>query len=144
MNDDPFDLQRFLWAQQSCYSSVCRELADGRKTGHWMWFIFPQVAGLGRSATARRYAIQSRQEAVAYLEHPELGNRLSECCRLLLKHREQSARSILGGIDAMKLHSSMTLFASVSDQPVFGETLAAFYNAQRDAATLSILEQWAE
>jgi uncharacterized protein (DUF1810 family) len=142
--DDPFDLERFLWAQESTLEAVRRELGRGRKTSHWMWFIFPQVAGLGRSATAQRYAIRSAAEARAYLAHPLLGERLRECCELLLTHRGQEPESILGHVDAIKLRSSMTLFDSVSKEPVFGCVLAAFYDGCRDFATESVLQSWGE
>ncbi len=137
------DLQRFLWAQEGVIDSVREELRRGRKTSHWMWYIFPQVAGLGRSATAQKYAIQSVEEAKAYLDDPVLGERLRECSKLLLEHRESDAEHILGGIDALKLRSSMTLFARVSrGESVFRQVLDAFYGGVPDRATRDILKNW--
>ena len=136
-------LQRFLWAQEGVIDSVREELRRGRKTSHWMWYIFPQVAGLGRSATAQKYAIQSLDEAKAFLDDPVLGERLRECSKLLLEHRERDAESILGGIDAIKLRSSMTLFDRVSTgESVFRQVLDAFYNGEPDQSTLDILRGW--
>src|SRR5688572_30698624 len=106
----PFDLDRFVAAQEGVYRSALDELRAGRKTGHWMWFVFPQVAGLGSSDMSRRYAIGSLAEARAYLAHPILGARLRECARALLAVRGRGAEAILGDIDARKLRSSMTLF----------------------------------
>lgn len=136
------DLQRFLWAQEGVIDAVREELRRGRKTSHWMWYIFPQAAGLGRSVTAQKYAVQSMKEAAAYLDDPVLGARLRECCELLLAHRERDARDILGGIDALKLRSSMTLFQRVSDDGVFQQVLDAFYGGDPDPATLDILKSW--
>src|SRR4051794_7666052 len=107
---DPYDLSRFVTAQDGVYPDVVAELRRGRKTGHWMWFIFPQVAGLGRSSMAQRYAIGSLTEARAYLQHPVLGPRLVECATILLGNSDSTAEQILGTVDAMKLRSSMTLF----------------------------------
>ena len=108
--DDPFDLQRFVDAQASVYERVRAELRNGRKQSHWMWFIFPQIAGLGHSAMAQRYAISSLREAEAYLKHPVLGPRLRECTRLMLRIEGKSAHDILGSPDDLKFHSSLTLF----------------------------------
>jgi uncharacterized protein (DUF1810 family) len=119
---DTYDLRRFLNAQEEggTYEQALAELRVGRKTSHWMWFVFPQRAGLGQSAMSRRYAIGSAAEARAYLDHPVLGPRLLECSEALLAHGGRSAPEILGGIDATKLRSSMTLFAAVApEQPVF-------------------------
>src|SRR5215207_2816878 len=109
---DSFDLERFVDAQNAhgTYDDAVDELRRGRKTSHWIWFVFPQIAGLGFSATSRRYAISSLAEAKAYLEHPVLGPRLKECAELMTQVQGRSAEQILGGIDAQKLHSSMTLF----------------------------------
>ena len=134
------DLQRFLWAQEGVIDVVREELKRGRKTSHGMWFIFPQVAGLGRSATAQKYAIRSLAEAQAYLDDPVLGARLRECCALLLQHSDRDAGEILGGIDALKLRSSMTLFRCASDEALFQQVLDAFYDGEADRATLDILE----
>ena len=110
--DDQFDLDRFVAAQNSggTYEQALGELQVGRKSGHWMWFVFPQVSGLGQSATSRKYAISSLAEARAYLDHEVLGPRLLECALVLANHADQSAEDIFGGIDARKLRSSMTLF----------------------------------
>jgi uncharacterized protein (DUF1810 family) len=134
-----FDLERFVAAQDGVYPGVVAELRAGRKAGHWMWFVFPQVAGLGRSWMSRQYAIGSLREAQAYLGHPVLGPRLRECAALVLgTHR--SAEEVLGGIDAVKLRSSMTLFhRAAPDERVFVEVLERFYGGQPDPATDAIL-----
>jgi uncharacterized protein (DUF1810 family) len=139
---NPYDLQRFLYAQSGVFDSVLRELNAGRKNSHWMWFIFPQVSGLGRSSTAKHYAIASIEEARAYLAHPELSGRLRECCELLLRHRNRRAEDVLGGVDALKLRSSMTLFAGISDEPVFSAVLDAFFDGHPDPVTESTLDRW--
>jgi uncharacterized protein (DUF1810 family) len=135
---DSYDLQRFLDAQEEgcTYEQALSELRAGRKTSHWMWFVFPQRAGLGQSAMSRRYAISSAAEARAYLDHPLLGPRLVECSEALLAHDDRSAREILGGIDATKLRSSMTLFAAVApEQPIFQQVLARYFDGEGDKAT---------
>jgi uncharacterized protein (DUF1810 family) len=135
---DPDRLQRFVEAQDSggIYERALAELRAGRKTSHWMWFVFPQRAGLGQSETSRRYAISSPEEARAYLEHSVLGPRLIECAEALLGHEGKSAEEILGGIDAVKLRSSMTLFAGVApEQPVFQRILERYYDGRPDEAT---------
>jgi uncharacterized protein (DUF1810 family) len=135
-----FDLERFVTAQADVYAQALGELRAGRKTSHWMWFVFPQMAGLGQSATARHYGIASAAEARAYLEHPLLGPRLIECAQALLGHEGESALEILGGIDAIKLRSSMTLFEAVAEEPApFAAVLDAFYGGERDQATLALL-----
>ena len=124
------DLERFVTAQESggTYQRAVTELRKGRKTSHWMWFIFPQIAGLGRSAMAQAYAINNLAEAQAYLAHPVLGPRLVECAELVASHRGLSAEQIFGGIDAMKLRSSMTLFAHADpDQEVFGQVIDQYF-----------------
>jgi uncharacterized protein (DUF1810 family) len=132
-----FDLERFVTAQDPIYDRVVSELRAGRKTSHWMWFVFPQIAGLGRSPTAVRYAIASLDEARAYLDHPVLGPRLRECTRLVADHTGLSAFDIFGGIDALKLHSSMTLFAHAApDDPLFKTVLDRYFDAQADPNTL--------
>ena len=136
---DPFDLERFVRAQDPVYRDVQGELARGRKQTHWMWFIFPQVAGLGFSAMSQRYAIGSRAEAEAYLAHPVLGARLVECTGLVLAVEGRSINAILGAPDDAKFRSSMTLFGAVSDQPIFGDALARYFAGERDSATLEIL-----
>jgi uncharacterized protein (DUF1810 family) len=136
---DPFDLHRFVQAQEAVYSRVVRELAQGRKQSHWMWFIFPQMAGLGFSAMSQRYAIASRAEAKAYLAHPLLGPRLVECTGLVLAVTGKTINAILGAPDDAKFRSSMTLFAAVSDNAMFEEALARYFAGGRDPATLEIL-----
>lgn len=134
-------LDRFVEAQAHAYADALAELRDGRKESHWMWFIFPQIAGLGTSPTSRFYAIASLDEARAYLAHPLLGARLRECTEAVLAHAGTRAEAIFGGIDAVKLRSSMTLFDRVAggDNP-FGRCLAAFFDGQRDARTLALLD----
>jgi len=136
---DPFDLDRFVRAQNPVFGDVQGELARGRKQSHWMWFVFPQVAGLGFSAMSQRYAIGSRAEAVAYLAHPLLGPRLIECTRLVLMVEGRTINAILGAPDDAKFRSSMTLFGAVSNEPVFDQALARYFAGERDAATLEIL-----
>ena len=124
------DLERFVTAQDSggMYRRAVAELRRGRKTSHWMWFIFPQIAGLGRSATAQTYAISNLAEAQAYLAHPVLGPRLVECTEILASHRGLSAEQIFGGIDAIKLRSSMTLFARADpDQAIFRQVIDQYF-----------------
>ena len=135
-----FDLERFVAAQGHVYDDVVAELRSGRKTSHWMWFVFPQVAGLGRSGMSQQYAIRSLDEARAYLDHPVLGPRLRECAGLVLATPARSAEDIFGGIDAVKLRSSMTLFhRAAPDESVFGDVLDRFYGGARDQATDAIL-----
>ena len=135
---DGFDLQRFVDAQNAVYGTVVRELEEGRKRSHWMWFIFPQVEGLGSSPMAQRYAIGSRQEAEAYLQHPVLGERLTECTLLMLRHEGRSAHAILGSPDDLKFQSSMTLFADVSEKgSPFERALEVFYDGKRDPKTIA-------
>jgi uncharacterized protein (DUF1810 family) len=125
------DLERFVKAQDSggTYHQAVRELRNGRKTSHWMWFIFPQIAGLGRSAMAQAFAISDVAEAQAYLGHPMLGPRLVECAGIVASHRGLTAEQIFGGIDAIKLRSSMTLFAHADpEQPVFGQVIDQYYD----------------
>lgn len=136
---DPFDLDRFVQAQNPVFGAVQAELARGRKQTHWMWFVFPQVAGLGFSAMSQRYAIGSRAEAEAYLAHPLLGPRLIECTRLVLAVDGRTINAILGAPDDSKFRSSMTLFGAVSDEAVFDEALAKYFAGERDDATLEIL-----
>lgn len=138
---DPFDLQRFVDAQEPVYQRVLEELRRGRKASHWMWFVFPQIAGLGSSAMAQRFAIGSNAEAAAYLKHDVLGARLVECTRLVLAARDRSITDILGSPDDMKFRSSMTLFDAVSTQPIFSDAIEAFYTEGKDPATLSILKR---
>ena len=131
-----FDLARFLEEQEHAYDGVLDELRRGRKTGHWIWFIFPQVAGLGHSAMSQRFAIASLDEARAYLAHPVLGPRLRECITALLAVRGRTADEILGPLDAMKLRSSLTLFhRAAPDDPAFVEALDRLYGGSVDDAT---------
>ena len=140
--NDSCDLQRFVKAQAAVYRQVVAELSHGRKQSHWMWFIFPQIAGLGFSPMAQRFAIGSRAEAIAYLENDLLGPRLLECTRLVLAANEKTITDILGSPDDMKFRSCMTLFDAVSKQEIFAEAIAAFYPDGRDRATLAILETY--
>ncbi len=136
---DPYDLQRFVDAQHMVYSSVVAELRQGKKRSHWMWFIFPQVAGLGFSSMAERFAIGSREEAIAYLRHEVLGPRLRECTRLVLDVTNKTAHDIFGSPDDLKFHSSMTLFDAASSEPIFVDAIARYYGGEKDQATLGIL-----
>lgn len=138
--DDPFNLQRFLDAQLGTYESALSELRSGAKRGHWMWFIFPQLADLGRSAAAKFYGIRSLQEARAYHEHPLLRSRLIDCVEALMPFAgSRTAEEILGPIDAVKLKSSLTLFDIVKPDATFAAGLAAFCEGERDALTLALL-----
>ena len=131
------DLERFVAAQDPIYDRVVAELRAGRKRTHWMWFVFPQIAGLGRSPTSVRYALASLEEARAYLDHPVLGGRLRECTQIVADHSGLTAFDIFGGIDALKLHSSMTLFAHAApDDPLFKTVLDRYFDAQADPNTL--------
>ena len=135
---DPYDLQRFVDAQDrgGTYDGALAELRDGRKTSHWMWFVFPQIAGLGSSPMAQRYAISSLDEARAYLAHPVLGDRLRESARALTGLDTRSPDEVLGGIDAMKLRSSMTLFMRAApDEPLFAQVLDQYFGGAADDAT---------
>lgn len=133
-------LDRFVAAQDRVWTEVEAELAAGAKRSHWMWFVFPQIEGLGRSETARRYAIRDLDEARAYLAHPVLGPRLKAACDLMLRHRGQTPEAILGGIDAMKLRSSMTLFERADPaEKRFPAILDAFFQDRRCPRTLEYL-----
>ena len=134
-------LDRFLVAQRNSYGRALAELRAGRKRTHWMWFIFPQIDGLGRSSTAQHYAIKSREEAKAFLAHPVLGERLRECC-CILQGAEASASQIFGFPDNLKFRSSLTLFEEVADDDsLFVRLLEKFYGGQRDQTTLQLLKQ---
>ncbi len=138
--NDPHDLQRFVAAQEAVYADALEELRQGAKQGHWMWFVLPQLDGLGRSEMARRYAIKSREEAVAYLRDDTLGPRLAECAAALLSVEGKTAREIMGSPDDLKLQSSMTLFANVSELgSVFHRVLGRYYSGSQDAKTLELL-----
>ena len=138
--EDPHNLQRFLDAQNPVYAQVCSELRAGRKTSHWMWFIFPQIQGLGYSPLARKFAVSSLQEAQAYLDHPILGARLRECCRLVNLVEGRSIEQIFGYPDDLKFRSSMTLFAhAAADNQIFLDALAKYFNGEFDPLTLERL-----
>lgn len=135
---DPYDLERFIGAQNDAgtYDRVVAELRHGRKASHWMWFVFPQIAGLGQSPTSRKFAISSLGEATAYLAHPVLGPRLIECAGIVAVTHARSAEQIFGGIDAQKLHSCMTLFLRAEPgEAVFAQVLHRYFEALPDAAT---------
>ena len=136
---DPFDLQGFIDAQAPIYARVVAELSRGQKQSHWMWFIFPQLAGLGHSAMAQRFAIASREEAVAYLSHAVLGSRLKECTALVMEVEGHTVREILGSPDDLKFQSSITLFSAVSSDPEFSAAIAKFYGGKPDQRTLDLL-----
>jgi len=139
--DDPYDLKRFVDAQRGTYEQACAELRRGRKTGHWIWFIFPQIAGLGMSAMSQRYAIGSLAEAKAYLGHSILGPRLREISEIALGIEGRTTDEIFGWPDDMKLRSSMTLFAAASgDERVFVDVLAKYFGGKRDEKTLELLK----
>ncbi|MGI8493223.1 MAG: DUF1810 domain-containing protein [Acidimicrobiales bacterium] len=138
MREDPFDLERFVVAQDtgSTYDRVLRELSAGQKETHWMWFAFPQIAGLGHSPTAQRFAISSLEEARAFLDHPVLGRRIREWASIVAGHGGRSADEIFGPIDAMKLRSSMTLFMLADPgELVFAQVISQFFEGLPDAAT---------
>jgi uncharacterized protein (DUF1810 family) len=140
MAGDPYNLDRFVEAQRGVYEQACAELRRGRKTGHWMWFIFPQIAGLGFSATSQHYAIQSLDETRAYLQHPTLGPRLREISEILLSINSKTAHDIFGSPDDMKLRSSMTLFAHATENnAVFLEVLRKYFNGVKDPKTVKLL-----
>jgi len=135
-----FDLERFVSAQERVYSTVVRELRNGMKANHWMWFIFPQIDGLGSSPRARQYAIRSLDEANAYLAHPILGSRLIECTGLVNAVEGESLREILGSPDDMKFHSSVTLFSLIEPRDaVFERALDKYFDGELDERTIAIL-----
>lgn len=137
---DPFDLERFVNAQDAVMDDVRRELRAGRKRTHWMWFVFPQLRALGRSATAQHYGISSLAEARAYMVHPALGPRLAECAELVLAVQGRSAHEIFGSPDDMKLRSCMTLFAAAApDTPTFGAVIGKYYGNSPDDRTTDVL-----
>jgi len=139
-SDDPFDLQRFIDAQNPVYAAVCSELRAGHKTSHWMWFVFPQIQGLGHSYMATQYAISSLEEAKAYLRHPVLRDRLLECTALVNDVQGRSIQQILGYPDDLKFRSSMTLFAQADPSiTIFNNALTKYFGGQSDRATLDLL-----
>ena len=138
--DIQFNLERFVQAQTPVYSTVIKELKAGHKVSHWMWFIFPQLAGLGRSATAREFAIASADEAAGYLAHPLLGARLRECSALVLAIDDRQADKVFAPPDDLKFHSSMTLFAEIApDEAVFQDCINKFFDGELDEATVDRL-----
>ncbi len=139
--NDPYDLERFVEAQEPVYETVRLELQNGRKTSHWMWFIFPQVKTLGTSYMAKKFGISSQKEAEAYLEHPILGSRLRECTKLVNAVQGSSSVEIFGNVDSRKFRSSMTLFAYVasSEDNIFNEALQKYYAGEADSLTLNFL-----
>ena len=140
-HETSFDLERFVRAQVSYYDGALRELRAGRKTGHWIWFIFPQLAGLGRSETSRIYGIGSLAEARAYLDHPILGPRLRACAEAVLATSGTTAEGIFGSLDAMKVRSSMTMFHRAAPaEPLFTQMLGRFYDGTADEATDALLQ----
>jgi uncharacterized protein (DUF1810 family) len=141
VGSDPFDLQRFVDAQADVIERVRAELLAGRKASHWMWFVFPQVAGLGFSPMAQRYAIGSRAEAEAYLAHPVLGPRLRELTEVVNEVRGRTAHEIFGSPDDVKLRSSMTLFDAVAPGDVFATSLRKYFDGEQDPATIELLRR---
>jgi uncharacterized protein (DUF1810 family) len=134
--DDPYRLSRYVEAQNGVIERAMAELRAGRKTSHWMWFVFPQMAGLGRSAMAQEYAVSSLDEARAYLQHPVLGPRLIECASIVAANESETADQIFGDVDAQKLRSSMTLFQRAEpEEPVFGRVLDRFFEGAADYET---------
>jgi len=138
---DRFDLQRFVDAQAPVYPRVLAELRQGRKQSHWMWFIFPQIAGLGHSPMAQRFAIASCAEALAYLGHGVLGSRLRECTALVNAVEGRTINEILGSPDDLKFRSSMTLFGAVSSEALFAQAIAKFYGGVVDQQTMGLLDR---
>lgn len=140
--DDPYHLQRFVEAQQQVFESVLTELNLGRKYGHWIWFIFPQLKGLGRSSTSEFYGIGSLDEAKAYLQHPVLGRRLIQCTELLIAVRGSNAEAIFGDVDSVKFRSCMTLFGAADpEQRTFSRALEKYFGGEGDPLTLSYLNK---
>ena len=131
-------IERFKTAQETCYEEVLEEIKNGEKQTHWMWFIFPQIFGLGSSPTAEYYGIKTLNEAVEYLDDEVLGTRLIELCEILLSHENKTANEIFGSIDSMKLRSSMTLFNYVSENPIFKEVIDKYFNGELDELTINI------
>jgi len=137
---DPYDLQRFVEAQAPVYERACAELRSGNKTSHWMWFVFPQLKGMGRSSMAWHYGIASKDEALAYWRHPLLGERLKECTALALGVQGRSVHEIFHSPDNLKFRSCMTLFAQVvPEEPLFAQALDRFFGGTGDEATLALL-----
>ncbi len=142
MNDpDRYNLKRFLDAQEDTFAIALQELTNGRKESHWMWYIFPQIAGLGHSAMAQRYAIRSKEEAEAYLKHKVLGSRLRQCVAAILTHKGKPIMDIMGYPDNIKLCSSMTLFSAISEPAnIFARVIEQFFSGEADKKTLEFLK----
>jgi uncharacterized protein (DUF1810 family) len=140
LDNDPFNLDRFMRAQETEYDRAVTELRSGRKYTHWMWFVFPQVEGLGHSLLSYRYAIKGEAEARAYVNHPILGPRLRECAQIVVSTTGRTAHEIFGSPDDMKLRSCATLFARVSDDPIFQKLLDKYFDGKPDERTLLLLE----
>ena len=137
---DPHNLQRFVDAQEASFTSALAELKQGRKRGHWIWFVFPQLKGLGHSANSEFYGISGLAETATYLKHPVLGPRLIECVQAVNSVERRSATEIFGEVDAMKFRSSLTLFAkAASSEPVFTQALQKYFNGEFDPVTMSVL-----
>ena len=141
MQNDLYDLNRFINAQDKIYNRVLAELKNGRKRSHWMWYIFPQFDGLAQSTTSKHYAIKSREEAIAYLNHPVLGTRLKECTDLILLIEGKTVSEIFGYPDDLKLFSSMTLFSEVADDSIFADVLDQYFQSDRDQKTLQLIKK---
>lgn len=141
MCNNNYDLNRFVEAQNGVYPIALKELQEGRKRSHWMWYIFPQLKHLGHSYNAKYYGISGIEEAAAFLQHPILGQRLREVTSTILNIQENDAEAIFGGIDAIKLRSSMTLFDVVSPQDVFARVLDKYFSGQRDSKSIQLIEK---
>ena len=140
-SQDPFDLNRFISAQQGVYDRVLTELNNGKKRSHWIWYVFPQFQGLGQSKTSKYYAIKTREEAIAYFNHPILGKRLKECTEAVINIQGKSVSEIFGYPDDRKLKSSMTLFSSIASDPLFGLVLDKYFHSEKDEETLKLLKK---
>ena len=140
-SNDPSDLNRFIKAQEKVYDRVVTELKNGSKRSHWMWYIFPQLDGLAHSTTSKYYAIKSKEEAIAYLNHPVLGTRLIECTEAVLAVEGKTVSQIFGYPDDLKLKSSMTLFSEVTTDPIFNHVLDKYFQDERDEKTLQLLNK---
>jgi uncharacterized protein (DUF1810 family) len=141
LTDDPFDLERFVGPHNAMWPRVLAEMSAGRKQSHWIWFVFPQIEGLGTSFRSQHFAIRSCDEAKAYLAHPVLGTRLREVTELVLKTEGRTANDIFGDPDDMKFRSSMTLFNAISPNDIFAAALDKYFGGERDERTLSILRE---
>jgi uncharacterized protein (DUF1810 family) len=140
--NDQYNLNRFITAQEPVYENVCRELAAGRKSSHWIWYVFPQLKGLGRSSNSEYYGLASLDEARAYLNHPVLGPRMIHCTELVNNTIGRTIDEVLGPVDKLKFHSSMTLFAlAAPEQPVFKEALRKYFDGELDEITLELIDE---